>query len=350
MAVPRIFVSSTCYDLNEIRDNLYSFIESLGYTPVFSDKNDVFYHPDLHSHEACIKEIETCHIFILIIGGRFGGQYVYDAEKSIVNAEYEAAKKLELPIFSFVKREVHEDHRVYNRNKKTQPDIYDKLDYPSIEKQETAIKIFDFIDTVRKAEVNNAYFTFEFARNIREALKKQLAGLFFDFLWNRQKEKETDRTNKLLSNLTILGKKTEEIIENIYKKVDEKDAEKELEVIQLELNGRKFWYKLMQLLNVTIPVQKEDRLEELSSIEPNEKWYEFVARTGKAEIKTMEISENLTAKTLIHLGTKIFLVIEATNGEIEDSDRDNNSKLESYFGAYVQLTPEKRKSLLLDLE
>lgn len=350
MATPRIFVSSTCYDLNEIRDNLYSFIESLGYTPVFSDKNDVFYHPDLHSHEACIKEIETCHIFILIVGGRFGGQYVYDDEKSIVNAEYEAAKKLQLPIFSFIKREVHEDHRVFTRNKKTKPKIYDQLDYPSIEKQETAIRIFDFIDIIRKSDVNNAYFTFEFARNIRDALKKQLAGLFFDFLWKRQKEKESERTNELLSNLTILGKKTEDIIENIYKKVDGKHAEVKLEVIENELNARKFWYRTMQMFTVRIPFEDGEKLENLSTVKRDETWLDFMLRTGRFEKKIKKIDDTLTAKILSHTIANRFLIYEAIDGELNSKDSEVIKQLSFYFEAYRALKKDRRKSILMDLE
>ena len=241
MATPRIFLSSTCYDLNEVRDSLYTFIDNIGYMPVFSDKNDVFYHPDLHSHESCIKEIENCHIFVLIIGGRFGGNYIYDTKRSIVNAEYQTAKKLNIPIFTFIKREVYEDHRIFIRNKRDNPEIFHQIEYPAIEKQDTALKIFDFIDEVRKSDTNNAYFTFEFSRDIRDILKKQLAGLFYDFLWNRLKFKENERTNELLANLSLLGQKTEEIIENIYKKVDEKSAETEINKLDKILNAGRFF-------------------------------------------------------------------------------------------------------------
>lgn len=61
MAYPRVFISSSCYDLREIRDTLFSFIEELNYIPVLSDKGDVFYHPDIHTHDSCIHEIETFH-------------------------------------------------------------------------------------------------------------------------------------------------------------------------------------------------------------------------------------------------------------------------------------------------
>ena len=45
MARPRIFVSSTYYDLKYIRSSLELFIESLGFEPVLSEKGDVPYTP-----------------------------------------------------------------------------------------------------------------------------------------------------------------------------------------------------------------------------------------------------------------------------------------------------------------
>lgn len=37
MAVPRVFVSSTWYDLKYIRENLKYFIRGLGYEPVLAE-------------------------------------------------------------------------------------------------------------------------------------------------------------------------------------------------------------------------------------------------------------------------------------------------------------------------
>jgi hypothetical protein len=131
MAVPRVFLSSTCYDLAQVRDSLHSFIVSFGFEPCLSDRGDVFFHPDLHTHESCLKEVSTCQLLVLLIGGRFGGSYVANPSRSITNAEFAAAKDLNIPVFAFVKRDVFEDHRVYERNKRNE--ILDRIDFPAIE-------------------------------------------------------------------------------------------------------------------------------------------------------------------------------------------------------------------------
>ena len=75
MAVPRVFISSTCYDLQEIRHNLRNFIGSFGYEPVMSEFGDIFYEYDQHVQDACLKEIEKCNMFLLVIGNNYGSMY-----------------------------------------------------------------------------------------------------------------------------------------------------------------------------------------------------------------------------------------------------------------------------------
>jgi len=350
MASPRVFVSSTCYDLNEIRDSLYSFIESLNYVPVFSDKNDVFYHPDLHTHDSCIKEIETCQLFVLIIGGRFGGNYHLDKTKSIVNAEYETAKHLKIPIFTFIKREVYEDHRQFTHNKIHKPDLYDKFYYSAIEKQEHSINIFNFINEVRKTDTNNAVFSFEYGREVREILLKQFSGLFYDFLWKRRKNIDAEKTQNMLTDLTILGKKTEEIIENIYKKIDSKNAEIQLQKIETETVARKFWVNILRKFYLTIPVDDEKRLEELATVPPNATWIEYLLSLGRFKTKELMVNEKKKVIAIYHTDSQNNLSIKATVGKLSDSEKNTIERLELFFKSFAKLSKEKRKEILEGLD
>jgi len=285
MANPRIFISSTCYDLSQIRDNLSEFITGCNYEAILSERGDIFYHPDLHTHECCVNEIENCNMFILIIGGRFGGNYISDPKKSITNAEYEAARIKNLPVFTFIKREVYEDHRLYQKNKDNQ-DIIDKIIFPSIENQKYARKIFEFINSVRLSSVNNGFFPFEFAREIELNLKKQWAGMMFNFLNERLKLHETKIVLNTLDNLTLLNKKSEELLENILRKVNPEEGNSQIDEIDNSIKASKFY----NLLFKTFKVNKETLdINIIADINPEDKiWYEYAS-----EINGFRLSDEI---------------------------------------------------------
>ncbi|TGL10886.1 DUF4062 domain-containing protein [Leptospira meyeri] len=288
MAIPKIFISSTCYDLNDVRDSLSEFIKSVGYEPILSENGDIFYHPDLHTHESCIKEIENCQIFIIIIGGRFGGTYVYDQSKSIVNAEYFCAKSLGIPIFSFVKRSVYEDHRVFTRNKNNK-DLASKIQYPSIEKQDTAIKIFDFIDEIRFSQSNNSIFSFEFSKDINHTLRKQFAGLLYDFLINRKHQNESKKSFLLLDQLNQIAKKTEEILENVYKKIEPENANSEIEKIKIRISAKNFIEKVKDIFQIR-EIEKVTKNSVEKAIQ-EKNWWDFLIKLGGFYIMELDHDE-----------------------------------------------------------
>ncbi|MDE5746513.1 MAG: hypothetical protein K2I21_02910, partial [Acetatifactor sp.] len=97
---------------------------------------------------------------------------------SITNKEYEEAVKDKIPVFALVERNVWSDHFVYQKNKKN--GNADSIVYPNVDN----IKIFEFIDEVRKSENNNAIYPFGDFRDIEQYLKKQWAGLLYNFLTN----------------------------------------------------------------------------------------------------------------------------------------------------------------------
>ncbi len=51
-----IFVSSTCYDLSQLRTNIYDFIIDSGHNPILSEFNSFPVSPDLNAVENCIKK------------------------------------------------------------------------------------------------------------------------------------------------------------------------------------------------------------------------------------------------------------------------------------------------------
>ena len=81
MARPRVFISSTYYDLRYIRDGIETFIRNIGYEPMLFEKGDIPFHPDKTPEDSCYQEVENADILILIIGGRYGGLSKEDEER-----------------------------------------------------------------------------------------------------------------------------------------------------------------------------------------------------------------------------------------------------------------------------
>lgn len=221
MANLKLFVSSTCYDLNIVRGQLRAFINSMGYEPVMSDFNDVLFDPRSHTHDSCVKEIQNADMVILIIGSRFGGKALpnavqqLDIEKlksssksssilekgnlSITQLEILKAVEMEIPIFTFIDQKVSHDHLFYEKNK-SKENFMNQVDFPSIEKKETAIFIFEFINFIRHRSKNNSTAEFSKFEDIQDYLRKQWAALFQRMLFEQKTKKEEIRRFDFLNS------------------------------------------------------------------------------------------------------------------------------------------------------
>src|SRR2546423_9627825 len=112
MAKPRIFISSNFYDLKQVRSSLETFILGFGFDPVLSEKGSIAYSPDVPLDESCYREAQSCDVFVLIIGGRYGSEIsegkaaenkgFYDRDESITRKEYESAVEGDIPIYFLI--------------------------------------------------------------------------------------------------------------------------------------------------------------------------------------------------------------------------------------------------------
>lgn len=174
MAGINIFVSSTCYDLSQVRKDLCDFIISLGYNPILSEQKDFPIDPQLDNWENCINAVKMyADVFVLIIGSKYGS--VKDTGKSITNTEYLTAIQKGIPIYTFALKEMTTLLSIWERNPAT--DFSDVVDNN---------KVFEFLADVRKRS-GLWNFEFETAQDIMETLRKQLSILFQSTLKLRKK-------------------------------------------------------------------------------------------------------------------------------------------------------------------
>lgn len=172
---PSVFVSSTCYDLKQIRQDLRDFIEcDLGYEPILSEYDSFPINPDIDTVENCLRVVEQrADILVLIVGGRYG--YVTNhADKSITNLEYLRAKCKGIPIYVFVEQSIINILPVWEKNP--------NADFSDIVESN---RVFSFVKELRSQDSNWVH-EFRCASDIISCLKQQFAFLINDSLLLRK--------------------------------------------------------------------------------------------------------------------------------------------------------------------
>lgn len=349
MATPKVFISSTCFDLGEIREQLTRFVRSYGFDPILSEHGDVFYKPDFHTHESCIHEVSNCHLFILIIGGRFGGEYVSDKTKSITNAEYAAARQTNMPVFTYIKNNLLSNHNLYQKNKKH---IFaEKIEYPAIEKQEHAVDIFRFIDEVRRNPTNNAIEGFDNFQGIENHLRKQWAGMFFDLLRSREIAAQMDVTNHLISGIRSSSQKLEDLVKSLYISSNRVDAEKEIASIEVISDIESFYESVLHpnwikdgkyLLNI-----EKVNLKDIAEVSPIKKnWHEYLVATGLFEYDQFPLDVDDDASGFGD-AIKCLATVERNSFFLIGIEDEENQEISTIFKRGIESsTPEQREKAL----
>jgi len=198
MPVPRVFVSSTYYDLRYVRSMLEDFIRSYGFEPVLFERGSIAYESDVPLDQAGYREVESCQILVLIVGGRYGTPPSPSAEgegkphSSMTREEYRTAIELEIPTYTFVEHAVYGEYQTYIRNRHLSG-----VQFAHVE----SAGVFEFVDYVLNLRRNNFLFPFREAAEIVEVLRQQWAGLFYEYL---RRTKDRTRMKAIETTVTDL--------------------------------------------------------------------------------------------------------------------------------------------------
>jgi len=195
MARPRVFVSSTFYDLRQVRADLDRFIRSIGYEAVLNENGQIPYGKDEALEEYCYREVMTVDILVAVVGGRFGSPS-QQSDYSITQKEIKTALANDKPVYVFVQREVHAEYDTYKRNKGN-----DSIVYAAV----TDKKVYAFLEEIYSLPNNNPVAPFERSEDITEFLRAQWAGLFQRFLSEQTKKQEAKLVGSLAATTATLN-------------------------------------------------------------------------------------------------------------------------------------------------
>ena len=210
VAKPRVFVSSTYFDLRVIRADIARFIKEIGYEPVLFERGHIPYGKEEPLEEYCYNEISTCDIVVAIIGGRIGSTSK-DSKNSITQKELKTAIDNGKQVYIFVERSVHAEYRTYENNKELK-------DFKPVSVDST--QVFQFLESVYALPGGNPVEPFEISEDITRYLREQWSGLFQRLLQESARQREINIIENLQSTTATLNSIVKLLSEERTKGVD----------------------------------------------------------------------------------------------------------------------------------
>jgi hypothetical protein len=174
----KVFVSSTCYDLVDLRTELYEDIRDLGVECIFSDFIDSGFKvpkdAKTNSIEACLVNLRDVDIVIVILSQRYGPS-LGPAFKNLsaTHCEYEEARRLNKNMLFYVRDSLVGDWNSWKRNGRK------KKFEPLWAAKDDAAALFNFMDQLYATDgtpgANNWSIpfrtSFDLRKNIRHAIE-----------------------------------------------------------------------------------------------------------------------------------------------------------------------------------
>ncbi|HWZ22787.1 MAG TPA: DUF4062 domain-containing protein [Cytophagaceae bacterium] len=157
-----IFLSSTCYDLTDLRAEVEKFLASKGHTILLSDRHNFPVDTGIHRHDVCIDNVAKCDLFVLVLDNRYGANYYKDSTISITWAELREAVKTNRQAIAFVRKTVFNERQTCRHNQ--------KMGNPFAPFYVDNIKTFDIIDEIQKHS-GIWMQPFEDSTNVKETLE-----------------------------------------------------------------------------------------------------------------------------------------------------------------------------------
>ena len=300
MAKPRIFISSTYYDLKHIRASLDIFVDSLGFEPVLSEKGDIAYAPDRPLDESCYREVENADIFVLIVGGRYGSEAssgskkadknFFDRYESITKKEYDSAVSKDVPIYILMEKGVHGEYQTFMRNK----DVVG-INYAHVE----SVNVFFLIEEIFAKQRNNPVYTFERFEEIESWLREQWAGLFRELLRRQSQQQQLASLSQQIVQLKETSETLKKYMESVMRGDDKAETTKLIESEEKRLELRKLeTIKENQWVAYTSSISRMDRSAVATAIRDAKSFEDFATIVSNGSDRGKEDIQRVLLRTL----------------------------------------------------
>lgn len=225
---PRIFISSTFYDLKYIREDLANFVRSYGYEPILFEDGDIGYTPGRTLDSSCYESMRNSDMVILIIGGEYGSaasgekKDEFKEYMSVTRNEFRTAVESGIPIFVMIDKKVMAEYGVYEANYKSIEKGNMEMTFPTTKN----INVFRFIREI-KGIVTLPIQEFEQSSDIKGFISKQWADMFKNYLSSLRNEKENRKIEGSVNEMKTLIQKMDIMLDSVGKNVLSKENPQE---------------------------------------------------------------------------------------------------------------------------
>jgi len=171
---PKVFVSSTCFDLIDLRAEVEAELKLMGCAPIMSDRQSAEFEvsPDANSIQTCLNNIQNADYVIIILSQRYGPS-LKDAgfeDVSATHLEYREARRFRRPILFYVRDRLESDFAIWKRNKGKPVNL--------LWVKPNDQKLFLFLEEHRKLaksrRKSNWIWTFRDSNKLKQRLRKDL--------------------------------------------------------------------------------------------------------------------------------------------------------------------------------
>lgn len=255
---PRIFVSSTFYDLKYVREDLSNFIKAHDFEPIMFEDGDIGYTPGQALDGACYETMHSADMVLLIVGGNYGSPAegeVKDEFKeyiSITRNEFKNAVNEGIPIYVFIDSKVYVEYEIYEAN-------YEEIEHGEIKinfRNVKDINVFRFIREIKN--LGNLPITeFDKIIQIKEFLSKQWSDMFKKYLAILKENKENENLKNTVEDMDLLVQKMNLMLESMGKKILTEDSSDEYKKVVSSQKLIEMCYKISVMFGITYVEERD---------------------------------------------------------------------------------------------
>lgn len=281
-----IFISSTDYNLKDLRAELASFLNGLGYRPILSSAQGFPDNsPNLEPWESCIPVLDKSFVMILVIDGKYGSKFSWpnikewqDKRMSPTHGEYFYAHSQHKRMLVFIRAEVMTYYQSYrNTLKKHRGDITETkkvLDFTLPDYID--FEVLQFIDQVKTTKPIPWIKEFNDVTDIKNEVQRKMLNELAELFLVKELFLETviDSFNKVMSTLNFDSQR--DVISKLNLPKEFSDA----------FDGREILNEKLKVAEETLDKQKENKEEHAKEVR------ELKGKIKQLEQQTLEIGKN----------------------------------------------------------